>query len=66
MMLARTKLLPFSAHLHLFDVLRLLALVPIQIGILLLEHLLFPLSHFIQDDLQSLRVNNTTLVDVSI
>ncbi len=63
---SRTKFLTFPARLHLLDVLRLFPLVPVQIRILLLEYLLLPFSHLIQDDLKSFHVDHAALVDVAL
>lgn len=63
---SRTKFLTFPARLHLLDVLRLFPLTPVQIRVLLLEYLLLPFGHFIQDDLKSFHVDHSTLVDVAL
>lgn len=46
--------------------LRLLPLVPVEIGVFILEYLSLPLSHLVENDLQSLRIDDSTFVEISI
>jgi hypothetical protein len=61
-----TELIALLGHLHLLHDFGLLALEPVQVGVLLLEDTLLPLCHLVQDSLEPLRVDCPVLVDIAV
>lgn len=44
----------------------LFAFVPIDVGVLLFEYLALPHRHLVENDLQSLRIDDPTLIDITL
>ena len=64
-MRGRTKLAASSGFLHRIDVLRLLALEPVRVGELVLKVLRLEDGQLVQDELQSLDVEDSVLVEIA-
>lgn len=61
-----TKLSTLARKFHFLDVFAPLSLEPIRVRVFFLEYLSLPYSHFVQDNLQPLSVNDPALVYVAI
>jgi hypothetical protein len=61
-----TKLGTLARKFHLLDVFAPHSLEPIRVCVFFLEDLSLPNSHFVQDDLQPLGINDPALIYVAI
>lgn len=61
-----TKLSTLLCKFHFLDVFTLLSLEPVHVCVFFLEYFSFPYGHFIENDLQSLGVDNSALVYITI